>query len=177
MRCVIFVLLACVACLPVQAKIYKWVMPDGSIQYSDRPQEEGAKELDLPPLQTFTPPPTPALDRDDEDQKTAAAGYDSVRVVAPKPDESLRDNAGTVTVRVELEPPLQPGHKVEILLDGTAIGSGAGSSATLTNVDRGSHTVSAVVKDAEGRSVASAPGVTFHLKRAARAPLRVQPRQ
>jgi hypothetical protein len=71
-------------------------------------------------------------------------------------------------VRLELAPALQPGHIVEILLDGTAIGSGSATSASVTNVDRGSHTVAAVVKDASGKVVASAPGVAFHLKQASK---------
>ena len=173
MRAGIAVLLFCLAigASPVDArKIYKWVLPDGSITYSDKPQQEGAKELKLPPLQTYTPAPVPASGGAGQ----AAAGdntsvpYEVVKVVSPLPDETIRDNNGTISVRLELAPALQPGHVVEILLDGTAIGSGSATSASVTNVDRGSHTVAAVVKDASGKVVASAPGVAFHLKQASK---------
>lgn len=173
MRAGIAVLLFCLAigASPADArKIYKWVLPDGSTTYSDRPQQEGAKELKLPPLQTYTPAPARASGGADQ----AAAGdnttvpYEVVEVVSPQPDQTIRDNNGTVSVRLELAPALQPGHTVEILLDGTAIGSGSATSASVTNVDRGTHTVAAVVKDASGNVVASAPGVTFHLKQTSR---------
>ncbi len=157
---------------PANAKIYKWVMPDGSIQYSDRPQEEGAKEAELPPLQLYTAPPPPAEDPQSEDDDVAAPAeavdYTTVEFVSPKAGEVIRDNGGTVNVQLKLEPALQSGHTVEISLDGKPVGSGKGTSASLTNVDRGSHTVSAVVKNADGATVASAPGVSFELKRASR---------
>ena len=169
LACLLAVLLA-VGAVPAAAKIYKWVMPDGSIQYSDRPQEEGAKEVDLPPLQTFSPPPTPARTpaAGDDAQARDAQGYEVVKVVSPADGEVVRDNGGTVSVQLALEPALQAGHTVEILLDGKPIGSGRATSASVTGVDRGSHTVSAVIKDASGNTVASASGVTFHLKQASR---------
>ena len=68
---------------------------------------------------------------------------------------------------------------VEILLDGKSVGSGRGTSVSLTDVDRGSHTITATVKDASGKAVATAPGVTFNLKRASRLnpPARPAPRR
>lgn len=155
-----------------QAKVYKWVMPDGSIQYSDKPQVAGAKEVELPPLQLYTAPPTPppasASAKADEKKAANAQGYDVVKVAQPGAGEVIRDNGGSVNVRLELDPALRPGHTVEILLDGKSIGSGSATSASVTNVDRGSHTVSAVVKDAAGNTVATAAGVTFHLKQTSR---------
>jgi len=152
-------------------KVYKWVMPDGSIQYSDRPQQEGAEQVELPPLQTFSPPPAPARSAagsGGSDAAAQASGYERLEVVSPGPDEVVRDNGGTVRVRLALEPPLASGHTVEILLDGKPIGSGRATSASVTSVDRGSHTVSAVIKDEQGNTVASAPSVSFHLKKVSR---------
>ena len=152
-----------------QTKIYKWVLPDGSIQYSDSPQEEGAKAVELPPLQIYSAPRrAQAAESETEAGKAKDGRYDSVKVVSPKADESIRDNGGTVSVRVALKPSLYPDHTIEILMDGQPIGSGKGTSVTVTNVDRGTHSVSAVVKNAQGATVASAPGITFHLLRASR---------
>lgn len=167
----VLILAAGVMVSPVDArKIYKWVLPDGTIAYADRPQEEGATELELPPLQTYSPSPVPAAGGSNqgrgEDQ--GEVPYEVVKVVSPSPDETIRDNSGTVSVRLELAPALQAGHSVEILLDGKVIGSGAATSASVTNVDRGSHTVSAVIKNAAGKVVANAPAVTFHLKQASK---------
>lgn len=157
---------------PAAGKVYKWVMPDGSIQYSDRPQEEGAEQVDLPPLQLYTAPPTPATsqaeDAEEKDEEAVARGYDKVEFVKPTPGEVIRDNGGIVQVQLKLEPALQTGHSVEILLDGKSVGSGRATSASLSNVDRGSHSVSAVIKDDKGSTVASAPAVSFELKRVSR---------
>lgn len=157
------------ACPPAAGKVYKWVMPDGSIQYSDQPQVKGAKEVELPPLQIYTPPPAPAPAAEEPaGDASAAVKYDVVEVVSPKAGEVIRDNGGTITVQLKVEPALHAGHSVEILLDGKPVGSGRATSASISNLDRGSHSVSAVIKDAEGATVASAPGVTFDLKRVSR---------
>jgi hypothetical protein len=149
------------------AKIYKWILPDGSIKYSDKPQEQGAQELQLPPLQTYSAPPLPSSGEGAEQGSgpVAESGYDVVEVVTPEQGQSIRDNGGTIDVRLVIEPGLRSGHVVEIMLDGNAIGSGRATSASVSNLDRGTHTISATVKDASGKVVASAGSVTFHLLR------------
>jgi len=152
--------------LPAAAKIYKWVTPDGRVVYSDRPQSKDAEEIQLGPVQTYSPAPLPAGGAGRPAEREApAGGYERLAIVAPAPDEVIRDNGGTVAVRLAIEPALRPGDRVEVLLDGRPIGAGAGSAVTLTNVDRGTHTVTALVRNAEGREVARADPVTFHLKR------------
>ena len=162
------------------AKIYKWVHPDGSVSYSDRAQEPDAKPVELPPLQTFSPPaissePTPSAGQAED------AGYESVRIMSPKPDETIRDNGGTVSVQIEIKPALQSGHTVEVLLDGKSVGSGTATSMIVSNMDRGTHSISAAVKDSEGTVLTSSAGVSFTLqrtsqKRPAHLPARPRPR-
>ena len=151
----------------VSAKIYKWVLPDGSIKYSDRPQEKGAKALQLPALQTYSPSPTSSREDTSEEDSAAVAdaGYDSVEVVSPEAGAALRDNGGTINVQLAIEPSLHDGHVVEIMIDGKAIGSGRATSASVSNLDRGTHNISAVIKDADGKIVSSASTVTFSLQR------------
>jgi len=163
-RGMLLVLLALLA-TPAAAKIYKWVMPDGRIVYSDTPPVEGAKEVKLPPLQVYHAKPiTAPAGNGAPSKKKAAAAYREFSVAAPENDSVVRDNGGIVTVRLKLVPPLRPGHQIEILLDGKTVGTGTATGLTLTNVDRGTHTLSAVVRDATGAEVARAPGSTFHLK-------------
>lgn len=174
---ILLLLLAGCVVQPLEAKVYKWVMPDGSIEYSDRPQEEGARAVELPPLQTYSAPPIPpAGGSAPADGEPEAKGYEALEVVQPKPDETLRDTGGTISVQIRLEPALQRDHTVEILFDGQSIGSGRATAASITNVDRGSHTVSAVVKDADGKELARADDVTFFLKKTSKLlPARPQP--
>jgi hypothetical protein len=158
---------------PVSAKIYKWILPDGSVTYSDQPQVKGAKAVELPPLQTYSPPPIPPPAAKQNPASAQGIGYSKVEVVAPKPNESLRDNGGTISVQLSIEPPLQTGHEVQILVDGKSIGSGRATSASVSNLDRGSHTISATITDADGKVVKSASSVTFHLQRTSK----LQPRR
>jgi Domain of unknown function (DUF4124) len=164
-------LLLAVACAAHAETVYKIVQPDGTVVYSDQPAP-GAQKLDVKPIQTYQPPALPdtsagaAASPAKAGAKTPFDGYTKFVISSPVPDATVRDNNGVVAVTLQIEPALQPGHKVEIRLDGKAIGTGRSTSVTLTSVDRGTHTVDAVVMDASGKTLATTPPVTFHLHRA-----------
>ena len=152
-----------------EARIYKWIMPDGSIQYSDRPQVQDAESVELPALQTYQAPPIPASPApDDDDEADVGVVYESFTVSSPGPDETIRDNGGVVKIALSVSPDLSYDHLVEIKLDGKGLGSGRATNITLTNVDRGTHSVQGVIKDKSGNTISTTPAVTFHLKRASR---------
>ena len=165
-RLLILSLALSLAVFGAQAKVYKWVMPDGTVKYSDSPQEEGAEEVELDPLQLYSAPPPPPLRSSPsaEGEDRPAGGYE-IAVASPADDSVIRDNGGTVSISLSLSPGLQRGHTVDIIMDGKVLGSGRSTSITLRNVDRGSHSVQAAIKDADGNEVARASAVTFHLKR------------
>lgn len=164
MRYLVLLVLAVVLVLPVQAKIYKWKMPDGSIRYSDKPQP-GGQEVKLPALQTYTAPALPAATAKAAEDKTKAAEYKTFEFLSPKPNQAIRDNAGMVSIQLSLEPPLQADDSIEILMDGKSVGSGRGTAISLTNVDRGSHSLQASIKDKSGKAIKKTASITFHLKR------------
>ena len=157
--------------------IYKWVMPDGSIRYSDRPQEEGAVKRQEITIETSRPeaeasPAASIPDPDgeeggEESQPQAFAGYSSFEITSPAPDQSIRDNGGNVTIQLALEPSLVDSHVIELFMDGTSLGTGRTTTITMTNVDRGTHTVQASIRDRSGARVATTGAVTFDLLRAA----------
>ncbi len=150
------------------AGVYKNVQPDGTIVYSDRPAE-GAEEIKLPELQTYTPAPIPESDTAGAARTEAgseSAGYKTVAISSPENDATLRDNAGNVSVNLRIEPPLKPNHTVDIRMDGKSIGKGRGSAVNLTNVDRGTHTLEAVIVDESGKEIGRTGSVVFHLNRA-----------
>ena len=78
---------------------------------------------------------------------------------------SIRDNAGNVNVDVSLEPALRSGDKIDLLLDGQSVGGGNKTAITLTDMERGTHSLQALVKDASGKVVARSNTVTFTLQR------------
>lgn len=167
-RKLLFLLCLTLAASAAQAqKIYKWTLSNGDIVYSDKPPPaEQAEEVTLEPLQTIKTAPVPTLPissaKKDEPKEV---GYEEFKVTSPDNDATIRDNGGTVSVSLSLSPGLQSGHTIEVMMDGSPIGRGASTSLTLTDVDRGTHTVQAAVKDADGKVVVRSNSVIFHLKR------------
>jgi len=102
-----------------------------------------------------TPPPAPTA-------------YESLEILSPAHEETLRDNGGNVTVRVRATPRLRTGsaHRLRILLDGRLQDAASERSAiTLRNIDRGSHEIVAVIVDPDGRELVRSAPVTLYLHR------------
>ena len=148
-------------------KIVKYTLPDGRVIYSDKPPPEATsgEEVTVEPLQTFSAPPARPLESSSTKKEPEPQGYEEFKVTSPTNDATIRDNGGNVRVSLSLTPGLQSGHSIEVIMDGKSIGSGKGTTVTLTEVDRGTHTVQATVKDADGKEVARSNSVIFHLKR------------
>jgi len=155
----------------VQAgKITKYTLPNGRVIYSDKPPPEAtsSEEVTVEPLQSFTLPAAPPLE-DSTAGKNAQdkddGNYEEFKVTSPANDATIRDNGGNVRVSLSLSPSLRSGHSIEVMMDGQSIGSGNSTSVILTEVDRGTHTVRASVKDDQGKEIARSNSIIFHLKR------------
>ena len=168
MRLIVAVLALSIAA-SASAAVYKWVQPDGTVTYSDRAPQENASPTDLPELQEIKlpppPPPSEASGPDTQAEQPLRREYTKFEITEPADNSAFRDNAGQVTVKLNLEPALQEGDTVAILLDGKEIGQGKSNALSLSNVDRGTHTLSAMVKNTQGGTVISANPVTFTLQR------------
>ena len=146
-------------------EVFKWKAPDGSTVYSDRPQQ-GAEEVHVAPLQTYHSPPLPPEGAGRQDKPETFPGYDRFEITRPQNNATLRDNGGNVSIALRLDPGLQNDHTLEVFLDGKLLGgSGKATSVQLRNVDRGTHTVHAIIKGASGKEFARTAPVTFHLHR------------
>ena len=149
-------------CIAADAAVYKIVNPDGTVTFSDRPQE-GAQELDVGSVQTVdTPIPRASAKKVAQPQ---FPGYETFAVASPTDGQTFRDNGGLVSIQLTLQPRLFRDHTINIFMDGKDIGSGRSTSVTLQNVDRGSHSVHATVVGKDGDQVTSTTPVTFHLHR------------
>ena len=159
----LFVVILLGLCISTDATVYKIVNPDGTVTFSDRPQE-GAEELDVGTVQTISAP-TPSASRQPVAQPTHP-GYEVFEVSSPENDQTFRDNGGLISIQLILQPRLFRDHTISIFMDGKVLGGGGRStSITLQNVDRGSHSVHATVVGKDGEQVANTPAVTFHLHR------------
>ena len=155
--------------LPVQAEVYRIVNPDGSVTFTDQPQQ-GAETVKLPPVSTYPAPrvSAPPQASSGQDGESADAGYSSFEVVAPAPETTIRDNQGNVSMEVRVEPALQveQGHRIQFMVNGVDQGEpSTNTGVTFQNVDRGSHSLSARLIDAEGKTLMTAPAVTVFVRR------------
>ncbi len=146
-------------------KVFRVIHPDGSVEYTDVPPPgRPATQIEVAPLNTAVPP-APAAKSAPRATAEVQEGYDELRITAPGDGETIRDNAGNVNVDLRLKPRLRAGHKIDLLLDGQSIGGGKATAITLTELDRGAHSLQAVIKNAAGQVVARSKSITFTLQR------------
>jgi hypothetical protein len=161
MRIVLFTLMS-VACTAVafSATVYRWVDENGVTHYSDQPHEN-AEKVHVAPPQTFKAPPVPRTSSQNAQQSQTSPAY-QCQVVAPANDDTF-PNTYSVNTAVQVAPGLQGGDQVFLLMDGVRVPNfpTQGGSFTLSQVDRGQHTLQAVVQDSSGKVVCQSPNVTF----------------
>lgn len=146
------------------AEIYKSINAAGEVVYSDT-RTQGAETMKMPALPTYTPPPiTSYTTRNAESLQ--AAEYEDVVFLKPEDDATVRNNQGIIHTELKLTPALRGNHRVQFYLDGEAYGEpGRSIRTTMRDVDRGEHTLTASVLDANGDSLISADPVIVHLHR------------
>ena len=93
----------------------------------------------------------------------------TIVIASPAHEETLYDNTGNVAVAVTIQGAAPAGARIRVLLDGRPYGADRRSSSfTLTEVERGEHTLQVQLVDPAGSVIASSPTVTFYLWRASR---------
>jgi hypothetical protein len=163
-------LLAATLCLADAAHadpVYRWIDKDGVVHYGDRPPANGAKPVELPPLQTMESSGSSAiaLPLDEPAPATPAYGPLKLHLSEPQPEETIRGAEAAVTIRVVVDGVLPPGAAFVYLLDGNRMaGPIREPTYTLAGVDRGSHLVSAAVLAPDGRELGRAAPVIVHVK-------------
>ena len=166
-RLLVFMLLL-TAALPVPAEVYRWKDAQGNVFFSDTPNE-GAEIIQLRPT-TIVPGQTETKDQNEPETPPIAANpsaYESIEVVAPGQDESLRDQQ-SVAVDVAIVPELQVsfGHRVQLYMDGAPFGEPSASSQfVVPSTERGSHQLAAAVLDQDGRELIRSGTAVFHLQK------------
>jgi len=148
---------------PTKDQVYKWVDKDGVVHYSSQPPTQGAAPAKLPPLQTYKGGTVPPLTKLQKQAVQGTGDAAQVQLVTPSHDETFR--SGAVPVAVVVTPQLMPDQRLIYLLDGTpASPPTRDTSYALSNVERGTHTVSVTLINAAGEELGSSTGVTFHMK-------------
>jgi len=140
---------------------YRWVDAQGVVHYSDTAQP-GAQVIHVPAAQTYHSPPARPTDPVNGPAYGAAqAASRTCAIAAPAAEASFY---APDSVAVSVSPGLQQGDQLAVTVDGAPLGSGGGGQFQIQQPDRGAHTVSAMVHDADGKLVCQS-AVTFYVQR------------
>ena len=168
-----FLILLTLIALPLAAaaEIYKYVDQDGVVRYTDKPPSKDARPMDLPPPQTYTS--GDGYRREDMDSgedvpesilTTAPLSYGGIELTSPTDDQVFNNADPQILASVQVQPELQPGHRVVFLVDGLPFPAPAGqTSIQLGGLDRGSHALQAAVMDERDAIQVQSASITFHL--------------
>ncbi len=157
------------------AQIYKHTDENGNVVFTDIPPRAGENaetvEVDIAAPNSFETPEALRVDPNawivdpDAESEVVAFSYQYSRITSPADDESVRENAGNVTLTAEIVPSLRTGHQLQLVIDSTVQQVTRTPYFNLTNVDRGTHVARVDVVDAAGKVLMSGEPSTFHLLR------------
>jgi hypothetical protein len=148
-------------------KIYHWVDEQGKSHYSDT-ADLGTEEIHVINENIVTsnniPPPTMA--KNTANVKNEPAIIYQADITSPQDNIPLRSNDGSIDIQVKITPEKDPAHKLQLFLDGKALGKPQISSTIrAANIDRGTHQIQVHLLDESGKVLARTQVVTLHLQR------------
>ncbi len=164
MRVFLFTLMSLACAVAASATVYKWVDENGVTHFSDQPHEN-AEKVQVAAPQTYKAPPVrgpaQAGQSGQFNQAQSANTYQSCQVTAPQDQETF-PNTYSVTASVEVSPPPHDGAQLVVSLDDKPLPNfpAGGGSLTIDPIDRGSHTLRAVIQDPSGKTLCQS-NVTF----------------
>lgn len=149
-------------------QIYKYRNQEGVVVFSDEPTAD-AETVELGPLQSYSSGREASRSQEEvplNESTKAFKGYTHFNFLAPKPKETIKSNAGIVNIDIALDPVLQRGHRMVILLDGkSVIQSKNGTSFHLKGVERGTHLLLGTVENATGKVIIKTNPQTLFLEK------------
>ncbi|OUR68795.1 hypothetical protein A9Q80_01010 [Cycloclasticus sp. 46_83_sub15_T18] len=154
----LFVMLTVGIC---HAEVYKYINKQGKTAYSDIPVA-GAKKVVVPPVmiykapavQSISPIYTPSVE---------AVSYQRLEIINPIDQAIIRNNLGKLSVNYRIEPSLQRGDRLLLLLDGVRQ-----ESMNIEGLVRGQHSLSLEVVNAKNELRMSSATTVIYLQHATR---------
>lgn len=147
-------------------EIYRWVDKDGIVHYADQPGSADAVLINIIEPNAYDSADTaiaapPGGEPDEEPEPEDP--YQSLAIVSPENDQVFFGADAVVLVSAYLEGSLQPDHSIALFMNGKRLDT-EGPTAELSELARGSYTLSASVLDADGKPVISSRPVSFHVR-------------
>lgn len=87
--------------------------------------------------------------------------YKNISITSPANKQTFVNNeAGTIDIKIKIDPKLQQDNKIQIVLDGKNL-----SDMQLKNIDRGEHTLLAEIIDNNQKVLIESTPVIFYMQR------------
>ncbi len=166
----LLILLALYSGLTIAADVYKTVDENGNVIFSDKPSSD-AERIHIKEIQTIDSGGVPESTESAPEGESAATdefgGYYKLQILEPKNDSSFQENSGSLNVSVEVEPAFSPdlGHKLVLNMDGKPVTTSSTTQMSVSNVDRGTHTIFVTAVDESGKELIQSDSVTFTMHR------------
>lgn len=143
-------------------KIYAWKDKNGVLVFSDTPQP-GAKEVKLT-SQHLSMPATNTDILDTSPTKTAVKF--KISITSPEPNQTIRENTGSVYVSTRIAPRFEAGFTIGLFLNGVAIGEPSDTTTlALRDVERGQHTLQVKLYNKQNQVIATSAESVFFMHR------------
>lgn len=148
------------------ATIYKSEDEFGRPVYSNR-ADETASEVELKEPTTYKGGNLPTPKASKNEAPGQQQRYTTLEIIEPANDAAIRDNAGTLTLTVKVEPRVHSHHTLTLLMDGQNYQTLTGTGTTvLENVDRGTHVFQLqVTHEQSGDVIETGPATSITLHR------------
>lgn len=146
--------------------IYKSTDAQGNVVFTDKPPAAGVanEEVKLKRLNTAPAPELQPARRAEAEREAPA--QPSVSIIAPADQTVIPMGGGDFDVQASVTPPLAPGERLQLQIDGAASGEPqGGTSWSLRNVFRGGHNLSIQRLNAEGNVIAESDPVHVQVMR------------
>jgi len=175
MKTRMLLLLGCMLAMSSNAQTTKremWVWKDanGVTHYSDIPAP-GAKKMEIIGTTPVAPPPSQAPSASSAPARPAVRDqrrYTSLEFLAPEDGGTFFGPDTEVEVRWRSEPELASADQLSLYLDGTVVEAARNASYyKFTNLERGSHSVIAVIRDGRGEEQIRSTPRSFSIQQTA----------
>jgi uncharacterized protein DUF4124 len=145
--------------------VYKTRDAEGNVIFSDVPAD-GAEEIEVNEAQTINIPQVKLPEnRPTTKLIPKETEYIRLEITNPVNDTTIRSNEGNVSINLEVEPALAEEDVFLLFIDGKEVSSGKAKQFSLSNMDRGSHSVYVAVKNEKDKVLKQSNKLVFHLRK------------
>ena len=157
--------------------VYKIVGPDGRVTFSDSPPPGGKAEkidigpINVQPIAPKRPLPTRKLSpngggNDGADDDRGDLGPVNFAIVSPADGATIPPGKRFIVLQVAMDPVPRDGYEFFVMVDGQRwSGTSSGTSLDISALERGTHTLQAVLLGAGGQPLAQSQPIEVYVKR------------